>query len=81
LRAVINQGLGHRNFASFVNGYRLAYAKAALADPVRGRETVLAIAYEAGFASLQTFNRVFKETEGDTPSGFREKRLRDAAQN
>ncbi len=81
LRAVINQGLGHRNFASFVNGYRLAYAKAALADPVRGRETVLAIAYEAGFTSLQTFNRVFKETEGDTPSGFREKRLRDAAQN
>jgi AraC-like DNA-binding protein len=81
LRAVINQGLGHRNFASFVNGYRLAYAKAALADPARGRETVLAIAYESGFAALQTFNRVFKDAEGDTPTGFREKRLREAAQN
>jgi len=81
LRAVINQGLGHRNFASFVNGYRLAYAKAALADPARGRETVLAIAYESGFAALQTFNRVFKEAEGDTPTSFREKRLREAAQN
>jgi AraC-like DNA-binding protein len=80
LRALINQGLGHRNFAAFVNGYRLSYAKSALADPRRGRETVLAIAYESGFASLQTFNRVFKEAEGDIPSGFREKRLREAAQ-
>jgi AraC-like DNA-binding protein len=80
LRAIINQGLGHRNFAAFVNGYRLTYAKMALADPGRGRETVLAIAYESGFAALQTFNRVFKEAEGKTPSAYREKHLRDAAQ-
>lgn len=81
LRVVINQGLGHRNFAGFVNGYRLAYAKAALADPVRGRETVLVIAYESGFAALQSFNRVFKDAEGETPTGFRERRLRQTAQN
>ncbi|OYU16195.1 MAG: hypothetical protein CFE37_02295 [Alphaproteobacteria bacterium PA4] len=81
LRAVINQGLGHRNFAAFVNGYRLTHAKAALADPGRGRETVLAIAFEAGFAALPTFNRVFKDAEGDTPSGYREKHLQEAAQN
>ncbi len=81
LRALINQGLGHRNFAAFVNGYRLANARAALADPARGRDTVLAIAYEAGFSSLQTFNRVFKDAEGDTPTGFREKSLRVASQN
>lgn len=81
LRTIINQGLGHRNFAAFVNGYRLTYAKAALTDPARGRETVLAIAYESGFAALQTFNRVFKDAEGDTPTGYRDKRLRAAAQN
>ncbi len=81
LRVVINQGLGHRNFAAFVNGYRLTYAKAALADPARGRETVLAIAYESGFAALQSFNRVFKDAEGETPTGFRDRRLREAAQN
>lgn len=81
LRIVINQGLGHRNFAAFVNGYRLTYAKAALADPARGRETVLAIAYESGFAALQSFNRVFKDAEGETPTGFRDRRLREAAQN
>jgi AraC-like DNA-binding protein len=81
LRVVINQGLGHRNFAAFLNGYRLAYAKAALADPSRGRETVLAIAYESGFAALQSFNRVFKDAEGETPTGFRERRLRETARN
>jgi AraC-like DNA-binding protein len=81
LRAVINQGLGYRNFAAFVNSYRLTFTKNALGDPRRGRETVLAIAYEAGFASLQTFNRVFKDNEGDTPTEYREKSLREAAQN
>ena len=30
--------LGHRNFNSFVNGYRLAEARAALADPVQANE-------------------------------------------
>jgi AraC-like DNA-binding protein len=59
----------------------LTFTKNALSDPRRGRETVLAIAYEAGFASLQTFNRVFKDTEGDTPTEYREKHLREAAQN
>ena len=81
LRIVINQGLGHRNFAAFLNGYRLTHAKAALADPARGRETVLAIAYESGFAALQSFNRVFKDAESETPTSFRERRLREAAQN
>lgn len=80
VRAVINQGLGHRNFAAFVNGYRLRHAKVALADPARGRETVLAIAYESGFAALQTFNRVFKDSEGVTPTAYREKALQEAAQ-
>jgi hypothetical protein len=32
---MINQRLGHRNFSSFVNGYRLAEATAALADPAQ----------------------------------------------
>jgi AraC-like DNA-binding protein len=81
LRALINQGLGHRNFAAFVNRYRLEDAKAALRDPTRGRETVLAIAFEAGFASLQTFNRVFKDEVGDTPTAFRESALAKTAQN
>ena len=37
LRRLIHQRLGHRNFSSFVNGYRLAEVTAALADPGPGR--------------------------------------------
>jgi AraC-like DNA-binding protein len=75
LRAIINTALGHRNFAAFVNGYRIEAAKAALADRARGRETVLAIAYESGFASLQSFNRVFRDMVGMTPTDYRREQL------
>lgn len=75
LRALINGGLGFRNFAAFTNRYRLAEARAALADPGRGRDTILAIAFEAGFASLQTFNRVFRQAEGITPTEYRAQAL------
>ena len=81
LRHLINAGMGYRNFASFLNRYRLAHAKAALADSDRARETVLAIAYESGFASLQSFNRVFKEAVGQTPTDFRTAALASPAQN
>jgi AraC-like DNA-binding protein len=81
LRYLINAGMGFRNFASFLNGYRLTHAKAALADGDRARDTILAIAYESGFASLQSFNRVFKDVVGQTPTDFRSAALAPAAQN
>lgn len=71
LRHLINAGMGFRNFAAFLNGYRLDHAKAALSDIDRARETILAIAYESGFASLQSFNRVFRGVIGQTPTDFR----------
>ena len=54
--------------------------KAALADPARGRETVLAIAFESGFGALQSFNRVFRESTGETPTAYRQRCLTIAAQ-
>jgi AraC-like DNA-binding protein len=81
LRQLINAGMGFRNFAAFLNGYRLTHAKAALADVDRARETILAIAYESGFASLQSFNRVFKDVIGQTPTDFRAAALAPPAQN
>lgn len=71
LRTLINRSMGHRNFASFLNGYRLAYAKEILADPAEARLPVLTIAMDAGFASLAPFNRAFKAAEGITPTAFR----------
>jgi AraC-like DNA-binding protein len=75
LRRHINQKLGHRNFNSFVNGYRLAEARTALADPTQAEVPILTIALDAGFQSLAPFNRAFKATAGLTPSEYRRQRL------
>jgi AraC-like DNA-binding protein len=71
LRRLINQALGYRNFNSFLNFYRIADAKAALADPTQAEVPVLTIALDAGFSSLGPFNRAFKAETGMTPSEFR----------
>jgi AraC-like DNA-binding protein len=79
LRRLINQRLGHRNFSSFVNGYRLAETAAALADPAQAQVPVLTIALDAGFQSIGPFNRAFKAQTGMTPTDFRRERLERAA--
>lgn len=71
LRRVINGQLGHRNFAAFLNGYRLAEVKAALVDATQREVPIITIALDAGFGSLGPFNRAFRETEGMTPSEYR----------
>jgi AraC-like DNA-binding protein len=71
LRRLINQALGYRNFNSFVNHYRIAEVKMALADPRQSEVPVLTIALDAGFSSLGPFNRAFKAETGTTPSEYR----------
>jgi AraC-like DNA-binding protein len=71
LRRLINGSLGHRNFAAFLNFYRLAEVKAALSDPDQREVPILTIALDAGFGSLGPFNRAFREAEGMTPSAYR----------
>jgi AraC-like DNA-binding protein len=71
LRRLINQRLGHRNFSSFVNGYRLAEATAALADPGQADVPILTVALDSGFQSIGPFNRAFKAHTGMTPTAFR----------
>ena len=75
LRRLINDNLGHRNFAAFVNTYRIAAAKQRLADPATARTPVSAVAFDLGFASLGPFNRAFKEATGQTPSEWRKTQL------
>lgn len=75
LRALINRTLGHRNFASFINGYRLAHAKTLLADPGAARLPILTIAYDSGFQTLSTFNRAFRAQCGEAPSAYRRRML------
>ncbi|WP_088307058.1 AraC family transcriptional regulator [Novosphingobium sp. B 225] len=78
LRRTINQGLGHRNFAQFLNSWRLAEVKQALADPAQREVPILTIALDAGFGSLGPFNRAFREAEGATPSEYRARALADS---
>jgi len=75
LRRLINGQLGHRNFSAFVNGYRLAEAASALADPGQAEVPVLTIALDAGFGSIGPFNRAFKVYAGLTPSEYRRAHL------
>ncbi len=79
LRRVINQRLGHRNFNVYVNGYRLAEAKARLADPAQRELPILTIALDSGFQSIGPFNRAFKLDTGLTPSEFRRVALENSA--
>jgi AraC-like DNA-binding protein len=74
LRRLINQRLGHRNFAAFLNGYRLQDAMSALADPTQDEVPILTIALDAGFSSIGVFNRAFKTTTGVTPTEYRRHR-------
>lgn len=70
LSQVINDGL-QLSFHDLVNTYRLEEVKRKLHDPKESHKTILALAYESGFQSKATFNRIFKATEGITPSAFR----------
>lgn len=71
VRRLINQGLGHRNFADFVNSYRIQAAQQRLDDPAQARTTVAAIAFDLGYGSLGPFNRAFREATGSTPTEWR----------
>jgi AraC-like DNA-binding protein len=71
LRRLINEDLGYRNFAAFLNERRIAAAQDALADPQKSRLAISTVAYEVGFRSLAPFNRAFREITGKTPSDWR----------
>lgn len=71
LRSLINEKLGYRNFNSFLNTYRIAEVKRALADPDRAHYPILTLALTAGFQSIGPFNRAFKTMTGVTPTEYR----------
>ncbi|MBN8431004.1 helix-turn-helix transcriptional regulator [Microbulbifer salipaludis] len=74
LSNLINREFGC-NFFEYVNRYRLAEVKAALADPEQVDTSVLDLALRAGYNSKTTFNRLFKLDTGVTPSQFRKTEL------
>jgi AraC-like DNA-binding protein len=69
LSEVINEHMG-KNFYNLVNDYRIEEVKRRLEDPKYKHLTILAIAYDSGFNAKSSFNTIFKDKTGMTPSEY-----------
>jgi len=69
LSEIINEHMG-KNFYNLVNDYRVEEVKRRLEDPQYKHLTILAIAYDSGFNAKSSFNTIFKEKTGSTPSEY-----------
>ncbi|MBN1273532.1 MAG: helix-turn-helix domain-containing protein [Candidatus Aminicenantes bacterium] len=58
-------------FSELVNSYRVEEVKKRLASSEDAYKTILDIAYEAGFSTKTSLNRVFLKLTGKTPSQYR----------
>ena len=70
LSYLINTGQ-QKNFYKFINEFRIEEVKERLLNPKFDHFTVLGIGLECGFNSKSSFNRIFKEETGLTPSEFK----------
>lgn len=70
LSRIINVGM-EKNFSDFINEFRVRETARRMQDPAHDRLTLLGIAYQSGFNSQRTFNRVFKEMTGKTPVEYK----------
>lgn len=69
LSNVINQK-HKKNFYEFINQYRIEEVKAMMTNPENKHLKLISIAYDAGFNSKASFNRIFKQMTDMTPSQF-----------
>jgi AraC-like DNA-binding protein len=76
LRRLINQKLHYRNFNQYLNQYRIAEAARRLQNPAENSVAISTIALDAGYASLSSFNKAFKELHGVTPTIYRTRSIK-----
>lgn len=69
LSQLLNEGFD-KNFAEYINSYRLETFKTKVADPKQQHLTILALAYDSGFNSKTVFNTFFKKKTGKTPKAY-----------
>ena len=69
LSYLINSGF-NENFSSFINGYRVEYAKKLLADKL-SKLSILGIALESGFNSKTAFYNAFKKQTQLSPTEYK----------
>lgn len=58
------------NFYEFINSYRVEEVKALMIDPSNKQMKIISLAYDAGFNSKASFNRIFKQMTTVTPSEY-----------
>lgn len=72
LTQIINEKY-NKNFFMYVNEFRIRDAQKMMADEKYRDTTVLRIAYDTGFNSKATFNRMFRTFTGLTPTEYRKR--------
>jgi AraC-like DNA-binding protein len=64
----------HKSFYDYVNDFRIEEVKKKIDDPAFSHYKIVEIAYECGFNSKATFNRVFKKSTAKSPSEYRSRK-------
>ncbi|HAZ38221.1 MAG TPA: AraC family transcriptional regulator [Clostridiaceae bacterium] len=59
-------------FSQYLSNFRITKAEWEL---LNSNSNITEIAYKSGFNSIKTFNRVFKEVKGQTPSQYRKSKI------
>ncbi|MGB8194121.1 MAG: AraC family transcriptional regulator, partial [Chitinophagaceae bacterium] len=72
LSRVINQSFS-LNFNDYINHHRVEDVVEKMGDPAYSNQTLLSIAYDAGFNSKSTFNRAFLKFKNATPKDYFQK--------
>ncbi|MDB5134569.1 MAG: macrolide transporter ATP-binding/permease protein, partial [Mucilaginibacter sp.] len=76
LSRIINTVL-KKSFNDFINEYRVADVVQKMQDPANDHITLLGIAYESGFNSQSTFNRIFRQMTGKSPLEYKNNRKKE----
>ncbi len=63
------------NFVAYINVFRIELAKKMLVDPKDQKVTISEIMYAVGFNSKSSFNTLFKQNTGFTPSQYKKKNV------
>ncbi len=77
LSDLLNQHL-NVSFYNLINDYRLREVSECMFLPEYAKYTIVGLANECGFQSKATFNRIFKQKFGMSPTQYREAKLRES---
>lgn len=81
LSSFINTHL-EKNFNDYINEYRVKEFKRLVRSPdTDAKSTIMELAYQSGFNSKASFNRLFKEYMGVTPTQFKKGETADKQNN